>query len=229
MAGRRIPAGNAAPDDIAGAWRSIELLRLETRNAAGYLETATNPWAPPRADAITAATRAERETVASTGVLSAPAGRSLPPPVATILDNVRARRAGVKAADPSADAAAAGRVGRLLAATEAAAQLDAVGAAFRATGRGTDGGVPPAAVPRAKRRAADRLDRLVGSQALQRDPGALAERWLTRGDGIETEEARAPIPWAYITYRAAGRLAEGAMCRGQRLGVALGADGAAGD
>lgn len=213
------------PSEIAAAWRSVELLRLETTNAAGYAATALDPSSPPRADAIVEVVGDHLDVLASLDVPRRADGQRLPARVRTVLSTVRARRSDVlSAADPT-NPETARRVELLLDAVRIRGQLDAFSVAAESTFSRLDGEeFPVERIPEAKDSAVDRLETLAAADPLQRHLGRLAEDMVTYADRLEPGQGTNPVASAHFMYEAAREFADLSLSRGDRVAAALEVD-----
>ncbi len=219
--------GNEEPDDatpevIADGWRAVESLRLETTNAAGYLETGLDPSAPPRRDAVTGAAGTHLEALAELDVPRRGDGHPVPSRIRTVLSSARSHRSEVlSAADPTDPETARG-VELLLDAVRVRSQLAAYDAAGEATFTRMDGdGFPTERVMPAKRAAVDRVEALAGAPPLQRHIGGLAADMVTYGDRLQAGQGTDPVATAHFMYVAARAFADLALEHGDALAAAL--------
>ncbi|PSP48699.1 hypothetical protein BRC75_05770 [Halobacteriales archaeon QH_7_69_31] len=225
QAARRATAELAepTPPEAADIWRSVESLRLETTNAAGYIGTAFDPSAPPRDDAVSERTGRHIEALASLEAPRRPNGRAPPSRVRTVLSTVRSRRSAVLAAADPTDPETARRLELLLDAVRIRGQLEAFDAAAAATFARLDAeeGFPTERLMPEKRAAVDRVRALAEAAPLPRHLGQLAEDMVTYGDRLEPDRGTDPVATAHFMYVAAGAYVDRSLERGQRLAAAL--------
>ena len=225
QAARRAAAELAepTPPEAADVWRSVESLRLETTNAAGYIGTAFDPTAPPRDGVISERTGRHIEALASLEAPRRPNGRAPPSRVRTVLSSVRSRRSAVLAAADPTDPETARRLELLLDAVRIRGQLEAFDAAAAATFARLDAeeDFPTERLVPEKRAAVDRVRALAEAAPLPRHLGRLAEDMVTYGDRLEPDRGTDPVATAHFMYVAAGAYVDRSLERGQRLAAAL--------
>jgi len=220
---RRGVAGldGAGTSVLASTVAAVELLRVETTNAAGYLRTTLDPDAAARRDAIGQLAATHTSALASSEGVPGPPGRRLPQAVRRPLVGLRSRRSRLLAADPVA-ADPSDRVELLLDALDVRGQLAAFVTAGAATyPRSREPGVPPERVPAAKRGAVERLEQVADAPALQRQLARRATEFVTAGDTVESAGGSVALETAHFFYVAADTHASLAIRRGQRVAAAL--------
>jgi hypothetical protein len=214
------------PTEAAAVWRSVESLRLETTNAAGYLETGLDPAAPSRTVAIASLAGDHLEALESLAVPRRADGRAIPPRIETALSSARSRRSELLAAADPTDPERARRLELLTEAVRVRGHLEAFDAAAEATFPllDSDAGVPAEELMPEKRAAVEGLDRLAGAAPLPRSLGEIAEPLVTYGDRLKENQGTNPVAATYFMYVAAGAVVDLSIERGERLAAALDAD-----
>lgn len=224
---RSLPGGQESgsaplPPAVAEVWGGIEMVRLETTNAAGYLETSLDGAAPARDAVISEAIGEQLSALQELEVPRRPDGGPLPSQIRTVLSTTRARRAELfSAADPT-EPESANRIELLLDAAALRGQLEAFDVAGTETfGRAGGDTFPVDRLPPAKRRAVARLEALSEGAPLQRHLGGLADDMVTFADRIEAGMGDAPVASAHFMYVSGRVFAELSLSRGERLAARL--------
>jgi len=214
------------PTEAAAVWRSVESLRLETTNAAGYLQTGLDPAAPSRTVTVGTLAGDHLEALEALEVPRRANGQALPPRIRTALSSARSRRSELLAAADPTDPERARRLELLLEAARVRGQLEAFDAAAEATFPLLDAeaGVPAERLMPAKRAAVSRLERLAGAAPLPRSLGEIAEPLVTYGDRLKGGQGTDPVATTYFMYVAAQAVVDLSLDRGDRLAAALEAD-----
>ena len=233
---RAVDVAAEADDDgrsetVGNAWGRIEQVRIARTNAAGILETATDPDAPSRRTEIDDQYRAVREApeYPDPPESDGSADDRNTERIQTILSSVLSRLSDVldRRAEDLADTE---RVTHLLDAVRVRSEAEALVDAAELTYERFDGdSFPPEAVPKEKRRGVDSVESLAEAAPLRRELGRLAEDMLSYGDRrlAGASDGTRALGEAHFVYVGAQRFVDRSLADGRMLATALGdAEGA---
>jgi hypothetical protein len=228
---RAVEAAAEADDDgrsetVGSAWGRIEQVRIARTNAAGILETATDPDAPSRRAEIDDQYRAVREATEypDPPESDGSADDRNTERIRTILSSVLSRLSDVLDR-PAEDLADTERVTHLLDAVRVRNEAEALVDAAELTYERLDGdSFPPEAVPEEKRRGVDSVESLAEAAPLQRELGRLAEDMLSYGDRrlAGASDGSKALGEAHFVYVGAQRFVDRSLADGRMLAAALG-------
>ena len=215
-------ATNPESAAVGRAWGHLERTWLATRNAAGFLTTATESARSPRRDVIERAIETEREEAAAVEESQLTVADGAPASIRTSLREIRSRRSDLVTATIN-ELAAGARAQGLFRAAKTRAEIEAFRVAVAAIEKRADEpDAPEERLLAARKAAIERLARLESATPLQRQLGRFAAEMVRRADRQRSGRPDGAVLTTRFMYVSARAFTDHMLSRGASIAEALG-------